>query len=410
VTGFAGPERPERTRRPVRFALVGATATAVDVGLALLLVDSVGRLIGDLIALLAAALVSRLLHDRVTLRGDRLDRWIRRPSVFAAVVTLAGAVDLTIFLALGSVRPWVAKALAVVAAAVVRAIAHRYVLFRAVRHYQGQPARRPPIVSPVRLSVVVPAYQDELRIADTVSALRRDLASVGDAGSLEIVVVDDGSGDATAARARAAGADVVVSYEHNRGKGAAVRAGVAAASGATIAFTDADLAYPPEQLTQLLEQVEAGWDVVIGDRHHPATRTLRGQSAFRSFGSRMVNFATHVLLRGTYRDTQCGLKAFRRDVAKIIFAAGTIDRFAFDIELLHLVERYGLSLTDVPVKVVNTDTSTVRAVRDGLGVARDILLIRRRSRRGRYPRLDPAALPAGRVVDTVHHADDRQRR
>jgi dolichyl-phosphate beta-glucosyltransferase len=410
VSTVAASGAAPRGRRPARFAIVGATATAVDLGLVLLLVDPLGRLVADLIALASAAAVSRLLHERITLRGDRLDRWIHQPPVFATVAILAGGIDLVVFLSLGSLSTWAAKAIALTAAAGVRAIAHRAVLFRAVRRAQGRPSRRPQVESSVRLSVVVPAYREEFRIADTVAALRRDLAVLGPPGSVEILVVDDGSGDATSARARGAGADQVLTFPENRGKGAAVRAGVAAASGATIAFTDADLAYPPTQLIQLVEEIEAGWDVVIGDRYHPATLTLRGQSSVRSLGSRLVNFATHVLLRGNYRDTQCGLKAFRGDVAELVFGAGTIDGFAFDIELLHLVERYGLSLEEVPVQVANTETSTVRAVRDGLAVGRDILVIRRRSRRGRYPRLEPGVLPAGLEAGPHLDVDQGQRR
>ncbi len=398
-----------RDRRPVRFALVGIAATVVDLGIVLLLVDAAGRLMADLAALLAAALMSRVLHERVTLRGDKLDRWIRQPSVFAGVALMAGVVDLVVFTTLGSLAVWIAKLVAIASAASVRAVAHRAVLFRAVRRDQGEPAGRPPVDSDVRLSVVVPAYREEGRIGATVSALRRELEADFPSGSLEIVVVDDGSDDATTARADEAGADVVVSFTRNQGKGAAVRAGVDAASGAVIAFTDADLAYPPVQLEPLCALVAGGWDVVIGDRHHPDTRTLRGPSSVRSFGSRIVNIATHVLLRGNYRDTQCGLKAFRADVAKLVFGAGTIDGFAFDIEVLHLVERYGLSLTEIPVEVVNSETSTVRAVRDGPGVGRDILLIRRRSRRGRYPALAPDALPAANRDQQGHDVEERRR-
>lgn len=397
-------------RRPTRFALVAVIATTVDVGLVLLLVDVTGRFLADLTALLAAALVSRLLHERVTLRGDRFDRWIRQPSVFATVALVAGAVDLIVFMSLGSLRPLPAKLIAVAAAALVRAVAHRAVLFRVVQRDQGQPVRRPPIDAPFRLTVVVPAYREERRIGATVATLRRELEAVGPEGSVEIVVVDDGSGDSTADHARDAGADQVVSFDQNRGKGAAVRAGMEVATGATVAFTDADLAYPPAQLALLMEGIEAGWDVVIGDRHHRDTLTLRGQSSVRSFGSRVVNIATHVLLRGNYRDTQCGLKAFRRDVAQVVFGAGTIDGFAFDIELLHLVERFGLSLAEVPVEVVNTETSTVRALRDGFAVGRDIWLIRRRSRRGGYPRLPAGALPAGRDRHEGYDVDEGQRR
>jgi glycosyltransferase involved in cell wall biosynthesis len=185
--------------------------------------------------------------------------------------------------------------------------------------------------------------------------------------------------------ARAAGADQVIVQPENRGKGAAVRAGVAAATGRTIAFTDADLAYAPDQLLPMLDAVESGWDVVIGNRHDNDSETLVGTSALRSFGSRMVNMATHLMLLGNYRDTQCGCKAFRADVGKAMLAVGRVDGFAFDIELLHLVERYGFTLKEVPVEVVNSETSTVRAVRDGLGVGLDILRIRRLAARGGYP-------------------------
>jgi len=107
-----------------------------------------------------------------------------------------------------------------------------------------------------------------------------------------------------------------------------------------------------------------------------------------------------LMLLGNYRDTQCGCKAFRADAGRIVMGAGTIDGFAFDIEVLHLVERYGLSMIELPVEVVNSDTSTVRALRDGAGVLLDILRIRRLSQQARYPQRAANALPieAGRPM------------
>jgi dolichyl-phosphate beta-glucosyltransferase len=229
----------------------------------------------------------------------------------------------------------------------------------------------------------VPAYR-EPRIAETVARLRAELASIADDGGLEIVVVDDGSGDATADIARSAGADQVVELPANRGKGGAVRAGMLAARGRTVAFTDADLAYAPIQLVGLLTRVERGWDVVVGNRRHRDTRTVVRAVRLREMGSRMVNLATHALLLGQYRDTQCGLKAFRSDVARLVFSAGRIDGFAFDIEVLHLVERYRLSLAEVPVSVENSERSTVRAARDGVRLLRDLIRIRRWAKEGVY--------------------------
>jgi len=386
---LAAGERPD----PRRFVLTGFVATGADIGVVLVLVAAgLGRAAADLVALALAATVARTLHHRYTLRGDGLDRWIRQWPVFLAVAVIAGSVDLVVFTAIdGSVL--LAKLVAVGLAAVVRLASYRLVLFRVVRREQSVPILRPTAPGTARLSVVVPAYREVARIGETVAEIRRQLAVVDEAGDLEVVVVDDGSADGTAEAAEAAGADQVIVLDRNRGKGAAVRAGVLASTGRTVAFTDADLAYAPAQLLGFLEAIEQGFDVAIGNRHHQNTETLRGTSALRSFGSRVVNMATELLLLGNYRDTQSGCKAFRSDVARLVIGPGTIDGFAFDIEILHLVERYELTMTELPVEVVNSDTSTVRAIRDGIGVVVDILRIRRTARRGGYPAVGVDALP-----------------
>ncbi len=395
-----GDSRHLTRPRARRFALVGLLATSVDVGITLILTEAgLPRLVADAIALLVAAAVSFALHRRYTLRGDNLDRWIRRPVVFIAVASAAALVDLSVYVSLSSLDPLPAKIMAVAVAAAIRALTHRAVLFRAVQHDQSSPSNRSPSSGECRLSVVVPAYCEESRIAATIDTIRSELTSIGEPGAVEIVVVDDGSADRTAEVAERAGADLVVVQPRNRGKGAAVRAGIAASSGRTVAYTDADLAYPPKQIIEFLDAIEQGWDAAIGNRHHEDTVTVTETSKLRSVGSRTVNAATNILLLGNYRDTQCGCKAFRSDVARIVTGAGIIDGFAFDIEVLHLIERHGLSLREMPVQVVNSDSSTVSAVRDGLRVGRDILRIRRRSRRGGYPKLQPGVLPVSGSAD-----------
>jgi dolichyl-phosphate beta-glucosyltransferase len=235
-----------------------------------------------------------------------------------------------------------------------------------------------------RLSIVIPAFGEVSAIATTMGRVRDELGEIADDGGLEIVVVDDGSADGTADAAAAAGADQVIAFETNKGKGAAVRAGMLAARGRTRAFTDADLSYSPTQVGGLLTVVEAGCDVVVGNRHHERSTALVSAGAVRRFGGRAINLATRAVLSRTYQDTQCGLKAFRGDVAEVLFGHSHIDGFAFDVELLHLVERYGLSIEEVPVEVVNTDTSTVRVVRDALGLLVDLGRIRRHDAQGRY--------------------------
>jgi len=386
---------PSARPDPRRFALVALAATITDFGLAVLLVGAgLGRVVSDLVALTVAASVSLVLHERVTLRGDKIDRWIRQPPVFITVAVVAGAVDLVVFVSIDS-SVVVGKLAAIGVAALVRAVFHRLVLFRVVRREQSVPIDRPAPPGDVRLSIVVPAYHEEARIASSIERIRIELVHLHDAGELEIVVVDDGSSDGTAEAARGAGADQVVVQPENRGKGAAVRAGVLASRGRTVAFTDADLAYSPEQILGFLDAIESGFDVAIGNRHHADTETLVGTSRLRSFGSRVVNMATNLLLLGNYRDTQCGCKAFRSDAARVVMEVGIVDGFAFDIEVLHLIERHGLTMTELPVEVVNSDTSTVSALRDGILVFIDIMRIRRAARRGRYAPLGPDSLPVG---------------
>jgi dolichyl-phosphate beta-glucosyltransferase len=262
-------------------------------------------------------------------------------------------------------------------------LARRRVRHGQVRSDLDRRRDRPPPPGTVRLSVVVPAFREE-RIGATVARLRRDLEKVSEDGGLEIIVVDDGSHDGTAERAVVAGADQVVRQPVNRGKGAAVRAGVLAANGRTIAFTDADLSYSPDQLIGLLDEIEAGWDVAAGSRRHTDTTTLVRAGRLREIGGRGINWLTHAVLLGQYRDTQCGLKAFRSDVGRLIFSHSHVDGFAFDVEVFHLVERYRLSLTELPVRVENSSRSTVNVVRDALRLVRDLFRIRSWSALGVY--------------------------
>jgi glycosyltransferase involved in cell wall biosynthesis len=239
----------------------------------------------------------------------------------------------------------------------------------------------------MRLSVVVPAFQEARRIGDTVAKLRAALLSVAESGGVEIVVVDDGSSDATAERARAARADRVVVQPQNRGKGAAVRAGMAVTTGDTVAFTDADLSYAPEQLLRLLDAVEAGNDVVAGSRMHPDAATLERTSALRRLTGKVFTAVTAaVALGGHQRDTQCGIKAFRGDAGRLLFSLGRIDGFAFDVELFVLAERLGLKIAEVPVTLANVASSTVRVGPDAIAMLRDLVRIRRNAARGVYDR------------------------
>lgn len=233
--------------------------------------------------------------------------------------------------------------------------------------------------------MVVPAYREAGRIGNTVTALRAALATVDAEGGAEILVVDDGSDDGTAGAARAAGADIVVEFGVNRGKGEAIRAGMRASSGEVVAFTDADLAYAPNQLVALLGEVEGGADMAVGDRRHPDSVAVTAPSGLRRAGSLVVGLLRGMLRLGRGRDTQCGLKAFSRPAAGAVLDASVMDRFSFDIEVLLLADRLGMEVRQVPVEVVNSDASSVRVVSDGWELVRDMCRIRARALLGRYP-------------------------
>ena len=381
---------PARAARWARFAVVGAGATAIDMGAFLALTRSprAPLWLADVIALFLAAAASYIVNRRVTFAGDWHMRWVYEPAAFVAMALAAGAVDLAVVLVLAGLvggggvatLTWV-KAAGMAGGALVRSTGYRRRLLRTVREHQMPSAGRPPPPGQLRFSVVVPTYHEAARIGSTIDTLRRALAPItaeGEGGAVEIVVADDGSGDGTVDAARAAGADQVVALPLNRGKGAAVRAGVLAARGRTVAYTDADLAYPPAQLLHLLAEVEAGADMVVGSRRHVETKTLVQARRLRELTGRLFNLLTGLILLGRYRDTQCGLKAFRSDVARALFTRSTVDRFAFDVELFHLAERYRLSLVEVPVELANTEQSSVRVALDALRMVRDLIVLRAR--------------------------------
>ena len=373
-----------------RFAAVGGLVTAIDVVVVLALRLGTGMpvVLADAIAIAVAGFLSYGLHRWFTFTDDPFVRWVREPATFTTITVAAGLVDVLLLrvlaVPLDTHRFWpllLAKAISLAVAGTLRMYSYRRLLFEVVRDEQARRAERGAPPGDVRLSVVIPAYGEAFNIGAVITRLRQELAP---AGHVEVIVVDDGSKDGTADAARAGGADQVIAQPVNRGKGAAVRAGMLVARGRTVAFTDADLAYPPVQLLELLAQVEAGWDMVVGSRRHVDTSTLVKARRLREMSGRLFNALTLLVLLGQYRDTQCGIKAFRSDVARLLFGHATIDRFAFDVELFHLAERYRLSLTEVPVTLANTTASTVRVGPDAVRMILDLFRIRRAGSRGDY--------------------------
>ena len=224
------------------------------------------------------------------------------------------------------------------------------------------------------LSLVIPAFNEGGRLAN---GLQRLMGSISP-DDTEIIVVDDGSSDDTADVARRQLKDwthsCVLSLAHNRGKGAAVKAGVIRARGGVIAFIDADMATDPTDLSYLLRAIEHS-HVAVGSRAHEASlvteRGIHREVMNRTFGT-SVAAMTHL----PYMDTQCGFKAFRGPIAKLLVHGAQVDRFAFDVEMLDLAARMGLRIEEVPVRWTDVAGSHVRPIHDGLQMLRDVARIR----------------------------------
>ncbi len=395
---MADASRPTPRRAgPVVHALwstvaLAAVPSAVDIALVVILRQTVALplLVADTVAIAVASALSYAIHRRWAMRSSPYARWVQAPLAFVLVATLAGVLDIVTLRLLFAVQGFttvgglvVAKLIAMTVAAAARFVGYRNILSELVRTERSV-RRTAPLDGACRFSIVIPAFREPDRIGDTVRTIRSELEDVDADGGLEIVVVDDGSGDGTGEAARLAGADQVVILPHNCGKGAAVRAGMVATTGRTVAFTDADLAYDTPHLRTLLHEVEAGWDVVIGNRRHARSQVARA-SGLRTAGSRMVNRISAAVLLAAPLDTQCGLKGFRGDVARDLFPRTRIDGFAIDIEILHLVERRDLSLLDIPVILDETGSrSTVRVGRDLARLTKDLIRIRRWASRGHY--------------------------
>jgi dolichyl-phosphate beta-glucosyltransferase len=235
------------------------------------------------------------------------------------------------------------------------------------------------------LSVVVPAYNEEDRLGQTLPLIlgylqERSLEA-------ELLVVDDGSSDATAERAGAVLRDHgrVLRIAENRGKGHAVRSGVLAARGRWVLITDADLSTPIEEHARLAAVArDRDLDGVIGSRGLPDSRIEVHQPRWREMMGRTFNVLVRRLTGLDYRDTQCGFKLLDRERTRPIFERMVIDRFAFDVELLFLCRRFGLHVEEVPVVWRDDPRSTVGPLTDAPRMLADVLRVRWRFRRGLY--------------------------
>ena len=245
----------------------------------------------------------------------------------------------------------------------------------------------------------MPAYNEAVRLATSLPIVVDYLGKHWPES--ELIVVDDGSTDDTAAVAH----DIldnngsvrtsIISYKLNLGKGRAVRLGLQAARSDIALFSDADLSTPITEVPKLTEPIARGdVDVAFGSR--ALDRSLIGvhQPWRREQGGRMFNLVVRLATGLPFWDTQCGFKAFRMKVCRPIVEAATVDRFGFDVELLYVAYRAGLRLKEIPVRWNHDADSKLSVVSDSLKAINEVVSIRQQARRGVY---DSA-------IKTVHEA------
>ena len=227
-------------------------------------------------------------------------------------------------------------------------------------------------------SLVIPAYNEALRLPATLRAVRAYLDDAGE--PYEVIVVDDGSDDDTVAAARAFEDGwpqlEVIALERNSGKGAAVREGMLRASGTQRAFSDADLSTPVEELPRLRERLRGDCHVAIGSRGTAESDIEVRQPTWRESMGRVYNVLLRLLVLPDICDSQCGFKVYTATAAEACFGPLKTMRFGFDAEVLVRARQYGWAIAEVPVRWHHVEASRVSSIRDSTRMLYDLVRLR----------------------------------
>ncbi len=235
-------------------------------------------------------------------------------------------------------------------------------------------------------SIIIPAYNEATRVGATVETVLAHLAQRG--WNAEVIVVNDGSSDDTAEIIRRLAEKNpqlrLLENPGNRGKGYSVRNGMLHGRGELLLFSDADLSSPIEEADKLLAALAGGADVAIGSRWLRRDLQTEPQPLYRQIFGRIFNLLLRIILGLSFKDTQCGFKAFTRSAAKAIFPLQQIERWGFDPELLYLARKQGLKVVEVPVEWAHREGTRINPLRDGIRMFVEMLRIRWNGLTGRY--------------------------
>jgi dolichyl-phosphate beta-glucosyltransferase len=242
-------------------------------------------------------------------------------------------------------------------------------------------------MSAVSLSIVIPAFNEARAIGETLETISSYFHETG--LGHEVIVVDDGSSDATAETVRSIAASdpavKLVQLGSNQGKGAAVRRGVHEAQGDVVAFIDADLPYRVQNLGDAIALVQSGAaDIVIGGRDLRGSQHDSSYPLLRRFMGKTFSLVVTSILVPDIPDTQCGLKAFSATAVHLLFSESKLNGFGFDFEVLFLAKKYGFRIERIPVVLSHRHESKVRLIQDSAHMLLDVLRVRWTNRQGGY--------------------------
>jgi dolichyl-phosphate beta-glucosyltransferase len=237
------------------------------------------------------------------------------------------------------------------------------------------------------ISIVIPAFNEALRLPTTLDRVQRYLATAG--LTAEVIVVDDGSHDDTAEvvhrYAQRWPQLKLVAAERNAGKGAAVRLGMAAARGRYRVFSDADLSVPIDDMEKVLRPLHAGAGVAIASRGLRDSQVELHQPWYRETMGKIFNRLVRIFVLGGVHDTQCGFKAFTAEVADRVFPVLQTRGFGFDVELLYRAQHAGYKIVEVPTRWINSPQSRVHPIRHSSAMFLELLAIPDRVRKHPTP-------------------------